>query len=177
MICSVVNRFRAIPSSPHSRLEIAGIRSLSLASVQGSRPDADCDGVKVALDVTGMPRAGALAEPVILFEGARSSQKQMHFRRVFAASRSLAGSGTAKDGQTVDNCSLCSGDDRRHSRFGHCILQRSFLGTANGEYRHSFGLRSFLLEILGRLVRVAVSRQAALHPRTPIASSYLRKRF
>ena len=42
---------------------------------------------------------------------------------------------------------LRGGDGSRHSRCGFRVLQKPILGTADSEYWHCLGVRSFLLEI------------------------------
>src|SRR5215469_7965741 len=51
------------------------------------------------------------------------------------------------NGQT-DSCSaLRGGDGSRYSRCRFRVLQKPILGTADSEYWHCLGVRSFLLEI------------------------------
>src|SRR5262249_12563026 len=52
-----------------------------------------------------------------------------------------------RNGQT-DSCSaLRGGDGSRYSRCRFRVLQKPILGTADSEYWHCLGVRSFLLEI------------------------------
>src|ERR1035437_2958116 len=51
------------------------------------------------------------------------------------------------NGQTGSCRALRGGDGSRHSRCRFAVLQKPILGTADSEYWHCLGVRSFLLEI------------------------------
>ncbi len=53
----------------------------------------------------------------------------------------------SENGQTGRCCALRGGDGSRHSQCRFRVLQKPILGTADSEYWHSPGIRSFLLEI------------------------------
>ena len=56
--------------------------------------------------------------------------------------------------ENTGNCrALRTAVGSRHSRCRFLVLQKSVLGTADGEYRNCFGIRSFLLKILQASVR------------------------
>lgn len=52
-----------------------------------------------------------------------------------------------RHGQTDSSGALRGGDGSHHSRCRFRVLQKPILGTADSEYWHCLGVRSFLLEI------------------------------
>ena len=65
------------------------------------------------------------------------------FRELHRAARERLSAG----GQTGSCRALRGGDGSRHSRCRFRVLQKPILGTADSEYWHCLGVRSFLLEI------------------------------
>src|ERR1700694_1745254 len=59
----------------------------------------------------------------------------------------LAAPYSSRNGQTGSCRALRGGDGSRHSRCRCRVLQKPILGTADSEYWHCLGVRSFLLEI------------------------------
>jgi hypothetical protein len=72
------------------------------------------------------------------------------------------------NGRTGSWGALRGGDGSCHRRCRFRVLQRSILGTANGEYRHCLGVRSFLREILSASMTLSLATS-----RSPLADSFI----
>ena len=80
--------------------------------------------------------------------------------------RSLEDSRRAENGQTGSWRGVRGGHGSRHRRCRFRVLQTPILGTADGEYWHRLGLRSFLLEIpQASMIAVQVSDDVEINNR------------